>query len=348
VSDLRDDSAETAAAVSPGGPAAARTGAVSTLRSWTERVALLGALIVVIVVFGVLKPDQFMTGSNFAAILGSQAVLVVLTCALLIPLTVGDYDLSIASTLMLSQMLIGVLNTRHDIPISVLIPLCLVVGALVGFVNGGFIILFGIDSLIVTLGIGTLVSGIVLLISNSETFAGISPTLINPVVVNRFLGVPLEFYYGLIVVAAQWYVFEFTTLGRRLLFVGRGRNVSRLSGLRVNRIRWGSFVASGVIAAGAGILYAGTTGAADPTSGANYLLPAFAAAFLGTTAFFPGRFNPWGSFVAVYFLVTGVTGLALFGLQSWVQDMFYGAALVLAVTLSQLARRREALIMGAG
>jgi ribose transport system permease protein len=103
-----------------------------------------------------------------------------------------------------------------------------------------------------------------------------------------------------------------------------------------------------VIAAGAGILYAGTTGAADPTSGANYLLPAFAAAFLGTTAFFPGRFNPWGSFVAVYFLVTGVTGLALFGLQSWVQDMFYGAALVLAVTLSQLARRREALIMGAG
>jgi ribose transport system permease protein len=305
-------------------------------------------LAAVIVVFGVLKPAQFMTGSNFAAILGSQAVLVVLTCALLIPLTAGDYDLSIASTLMLSQMLIGVLNTHHDISIFALVPLCLLAGALVGFVNGGFIILFGIDSLIVTLGIGTLVSGIVLLISNSETLAGISPTLINPVVVYRFLGVPLEFYYGLIVVVAQWYVFEYTTLGRRLLFVGRGRNVSRLSGLRVNRIRWGSFVASGIIAAGAGILYAGTTGAADPTSGANYLLPAFAAAFLGTTAFFPGRFNPWGSFVAVYFLVTGVTGLALFGLQSWVQDMFYGAALVLAVTLSQLARKREALVMGAG
>lgn len=348
MSDVRDDGTETAAAVSPGGPTAVRTGAASTLRSSVERVALLGALAAVIVVFGVLKPAQFMTGSNFAAILGSQAVLVVLTCALLIPLTAGDYDLSIASTLMLSQMLIGVLNTHHDISIFALVPLCLLAGALVGFVNGGFIILFGIDSLIVTLGIGTLVSGIVLLISNSETLAGISPTLINPVVVYRFLGVPLEFYYGLIVVVAQWYVFEYTTLGRRLLFVGRGRNVSRLSGLRVNRIRWGSFVASGIIAAGAGILYAGTTGAADPTSGANYLLPAFAAAFLGTTAFFPGRFNPWGSFVAVYFLVTGVTGLALFGLQSWVQDMFYGAALVLAVTLSQLARKREALVMGAG
>jgi ABC-type xylose transport system permease subunit len=111
VSDVRDDGTETAAAVSPGGPTSVRTGAASTLRASVERVALLGALAAVIVVFGVLKPAQFMTGSNFAAILGSQAVLVVLTCALLIPLTAGDYDLSIASTLMLSQMLIGVLNT---------------------------------------------------------------------------------------------------------------------------------------------------------------------------------------------------------------------------------------------
>lgn len=318
------------------------------MRASVERVGLLMALAAVVIFFSILKPSEFLTASNFAAILGSQAVLVVLTCALLIPLTVGDYDLSIASTLLLSQMLIGILNTRHGVPIGLLIPICLLTGAAIGFVNGGFIILFGIDSLIVTLGVGTFVSGIVLLISNSETFSGISESLTNLVVVDRLFGIPLEFYYGLLVVIIMWYVFEYTTLGRRLLFVGRGRNVARLSGLRVNRIRWGSFVASGVIAAGAGILYAGTTGAADPTSGANYLLPAFAAAFLGTTAFFPGRFNPWGSFVAVYFLVTGVTGLALFGLQSWVQDMFYGGALVLAVTLSQIARRREALVTGAG
>jgi len=89
------------------------------------------------------------------------------------------------------------------------------------------------------------------------------------------------------------------------------------------------------------VLYAGITGAADPVSGAEFLLPAFAAAFLGATSIVPGRFNPWGSFIAVYFLVTGITGLALFGFQSWLQDMFYGGALVLAVTFSQIARRRE-------
>jgi ribose transport system permease protein len=311
-------------------------------RNFVERTALIWVWIAVIALFGALRPTQFLTVSNFAAILGSQAVLVVLVCALIIPLTVGEYDLSIASTLLLSQMLVGYLNTQHGVPISILIPLCLLVGAFIGLVNGGFVVLFEIDSLIVTLGIGTLISGIVLLISNGQTFAGISDSLINAVVGTRFVSVPLEFYYGLLLVAAVWYVFEYTSLGRRLLYVGRGREVARLNGLRVNRIRWGSFVAAGVIAALAGILYAGTSGAADPTSGADYLLPAFAAAFLGTTAIMPGRFNPWGSFIAVYFLVTGVTGLALFGLQSWVQDVFYGAALVLAVTLSQLARRREA------
>jgi ribose transport system permease protein len=239
-------------------------------------------------------------------------------------------------------MMIGILNTKHGVSVYICIVLALLMGALVGLINGAFVVIFGIDSFIVTLGTGTFLSGVVLWISDSETFAGISSQLTGPVVVDRLLGVPLAFYYGLALVAVLWYFLEYTSLGRQLLFVGRSRSVARLSGLRVGRLRWGALIASGVIAAAAGVLYAGITGAADPVSGAGFLLPAFAAAFLGATTIVPGRFNPWGSFVAVYFLVTGITGLALFGVQSWLQDMFYGAALVLAVTFSQIARRREA------
>jgi ribose transport system permease protein len=312
-----------------------------TIGEFIERFALLGAWAIEIVIFSLLKPDLFFTTSNFEAILGSQAVLVVLTCGLLIPLTAGDYDLSITGVLALSQMMIGILNTEHGMSVYLAIVLALLMGAGVGLVNGGFVVIFGIDSFIVTLGTGTFLGGVVLWISNSETFAGISPQLTGPVVVARFLGVPLAFYYGLGLVIALWYFLEYSALGRRLLFVGRSRSVSRLSGIRVGRLRWGAFVASGVISAGAGVLYAGITGAADPVSGAGFLLPAFAAAFLGATSIFPGRFNPWGSFIAVYFLVTGITGLTLFGIESWVQDMFYGGALVLAVTFSQIVRRRE-------
>jgi ribose transport system permease protein len=310
-------------------------------REFAERFTLVGAWIAVIVVFSLLRPDTFATSSNFAAILGSQAVLVVLTCGLLIPLTAGDYDLSITGVLTLSAMIIGILNTEHGVPVYACIVLALLMGALVGLINGAFVVTFGIDSFIVTLGTGTFLGGVVLWISDSRTFAGISSQLTGPVVVDRFLGVPLAFYYGLAVVIALWYFLEYTSLGRQLLFVGRNRSVARLSGLRVGRLRWGALVASGVIAAAAGVLYAGVTGAADPVSGAGFLLPAFAAAFLGATSIVPGRFNPWGSFIAVYFLVTGITGLTLLGLESWVQDMFYGGALVLAVTFSQIARRRE-------
>ncbi len=313
-----------------------------TLANFIERTALIGALALIVIVFGALKPSSFLTVQNFAGILGSQAVLVVLTCALIIPLTAGDYDLSIASTLTLSQMMLGVLNAEHGWNINVVIPLCLLTGIVVGLVNGFFIVTFGIESLIVTLGTGTFLIGIVLWISGAMTFSGVSSGLMNPVVVDRVLGIPVEFYYGAGLCAALWYFFEYTAMGRRLLIVGRGRSVARLSGLRVGRIRWGAFVASGFIAAGAGILYAGTTGAADPTSASAFLLPSFAAAFLGATTIVPGRFNAWGSFIAVYFLVTGITGLALFGVQSYVQNLFYGGALVIAVTLSQLARKREA------
>jgi ribose transport system permease protein len=109
-------------------------------------------------------------------------------------------------------------------------------------------------------------------------------------------------------------------------------------------VRLGALVASAAISGVAGVLYAGTSGAADPSSGASFLLPAFAAAFLGATAIAPGRFNAWGSFVAVYFLVTGVTGLQLLGAESFVQQLFYGGALIAAVAISQLARRRERIV----
>jgi ribose transport system permease protein len=140
---------------------------------------------------------------------------------------------------------------------------------------------------------------------------------------------------------ALWYVLQHTALGKRLLFVGRGRTVAKLSGLRVSRLRLGSFIMSAVLAGVAGIVYAGITGSADPTSALSFLLPAFAAVFLGATGVIPGRFNAWGSLIAVYFLATGITGLQLAGAASYVQQLFYGGALVVAVTFAQLSRRRE-------
>ncbi len=312
-----------------------------------ERYALLAVWGVVCLVFGILRPNTFPTLDNFSAMFGSQAVLVVLTLALLVPLTAGDYDLSVAANLTLSAMVLGVLNVNRHWPIGWAIVAALGVGALVGFINGGLVVLLGIDSLIVTLGTSTFVAGVVYWISSTNV-SGISNTLVNGVVVDTLFHIPLEFYYGLALCVVMWYVFEFTPLGRRLLFVGRGRSVARLSGIRVGRLRWGALVAAGLISACAGILNAGTAASADPTSGLQLLLPAFAAAFLGATSIVPGRFNPIGSLVAVYFLVTGINGLQQLGVETFVQQLFYGGALILAVAVSQIAHRREASETGTG
>lgn len=311
-----------------------------------QRVSLPAAWLGLIVFFGIVSPDVFLTRATFETMLGSQAVLLVLTLALIIPLTAGDYDLSVAGVLTLSAMLVAILNARQGWPIWVAVAIALLVALAVGLVNGLVMVYFGIESLIVTLGMATVLNGVTLWISDSATISGISQGLVEYVVVRRFAGISLSFYYAIAICVVIWWVFEYTAAGRRLLFVGRGRSVSKLSGVRVSRVRVGALMASSALAALAGVLYVGTSGGADPTSGTTLLLPAFAAAFLGATTIMPGRFNPLGTAIAVYFLVTGITGLQLMGVPSFVQQLFYGGALLVAVALSQLARGRVPLDNG--
>ena len=321
-----------------------QTSGVANSRLWIDRAERYGLVIawaVVILIFGILRPTSFLSWANFSTIFGSQAVLVVLTLGLIVPLTAGDYDLSIAGNLTLSAMTIAVLNVYQHVPIGIAVLVALGIGLVIGMINAFLVLYFRINSLIVTLGMGTFIHGITLWICNSNTISGIDMALVNAVIITRIFGIPIAFYYALAIAGVLWYVLSMTALGQRLLFVGRGREVARLSGIRLDRVRAGTFLVSGFLGSLAGVLSVGTLGAADPNSGLNYLLPAFAAAFLGATSIVPGRFNPIGSVIAVYFLVTGITGLSIMGVSTFVQDLFYGGALVIAVALSQVVRGRE-------
>jgi len=313
----------------------------SGLAQFCHRYALLFAWAATIAIFAVIEPDSFLQIQNFTSIFNSQAVLVVLTCSLVITLTSSEYDLSAASVLSLSAMLIAVLNAQLQIPVGWAILASLAAGTLVGIINGVLVVVIGVESIIATLGMGSLISGITLWISHSNLISGISNALVTYVIVPQFFGISLGFVYAVAIASALWYFLTYTPLGRQLLFVGRGRRVARLSGLAVGRLRFGALVAGSFLAAIAGVLYAGTSASADPNSGDSFMLPAFAAAFLGSTSIVPGRFNAWGSFAAVYFLVTGIYGLSLMGIQVFVQNLFYGGALIIAVALSILVRRSE-------
>lgn len=305
-----------------------------------EKYALVLALVAVVIVFSVLRPEVYPTTSNLQNILGSQAVLLILALGLIIPLTAGEFDLSAVSTMSLSAMTIAVLNVQHGWSLVSAIAVAILATLVVGVINAFLVVGLRIDSFIATLGSGTVVLGVVQWMSSSTSVTGIESALVDATVGTRVLGVSMQFYYALALVVIMALVFGYTPIGRRLLFVGRGAEVARLSGLHVDRIRGGSLVMSSLVAALAGIVYAGMLGGADPSSGQSFMLPSFAAAFLGATAIIPGRFNPFGTLLAVYFLVAGVVGLQMLGAASFVQQLFYGGALIVAVALSGAVRRR--------
>jgi ribose transport system permease protein len=192
----------------------------------------------------------------------------------------------------------------------------------------------------VTLGTMTIVQGVIYIISGNNSVGIVSTNLSNWIFGNDFLQIPLEFYYGLAIFLIVWYVLSFTPVGQKALVIGQSREVARLSGVRVTRQRSWAYILGAGIAAIAGIAYAGTNGTVDPGAGSTLILPAYAAVFLGATAIKPGRINAVGALFAVYFLATGTVGLELLGTQSYYQQIFYGVALVAAVTIPKATRDR--------
>lgn len=309
---------------------------------FAERFGLIGIWAVVVGVFMLLEPATFMTSGTASIIFGSQSVLLVMAMAALLPSVNGDFDLSLGAVSSLTSTVIAILNVQHGVPIVAACIIGVAIACLMGLVNAVLVVVLDNDALIITLGTSTFWVGMIYAISASNTIGTVSSGLTHWVWSVQVFGIPVLFYYGLVIVAVLWYVLDSTPFGQRALFVGRSREVARLSGVGVTRIRIFGFTAGAGLAGVSGILYIGTTGSADPAGGGvPLLLAAYAAVFLGATVIRPGRFNALGTAIAVYFLATGITGLQLFGAQQYVQSLFYGVALVGAVVVSRLIRAKS-------
>jgi len=304
-----------------------------------RRLGLLAGWALMVALFGILRPAEFLNTGTASAILSSQAPLLVLALGLLPPLTADALDLSAPATLGLGATLLGELNVIHRWPLWASIAAVVICGVIIGSLNAIFIVGFGVDPIVVTLGTGTLLGGAALGINIVPT-AGVSSWLVS---LTRYpiFGLQMVFYFGVVLALATWYFSTYTPSGRHLFFVGAGPDVARLTGINVALYRSAALIYGSVVASIAGVLLVGSLGSSDPTIGPTYLLPVFASVFLGATTITPGRFNAWGTVVAVYFLTTGVTGLELLGLSGWVNQVFYGAALVLAATFSHTVTRRR-------
>ncbi|MFD1983051.1 ABC transporter permease [Mesorhizobium newzealandense] len=300
---------------------------------------LLIVLVALIALFSVLKPDTFLTYFNFQALAGSKSIQAIVALAAMIPIAANRFDLSVAFVLGIAQVLaIGLQGI--GIPWPVVVVLILLLGALVGLINGILVTVVGIDSFIATLGTGTVLLGI------NQWYTGGQQVLAN--LPDSFLalsgvvyGVPLPAVYVLIITIVLWIVLEFLPVGRFVYVLGMNPRAAQLNGISEKKYVTGALVAAGVLSAFAGIVLQSQLQVGQSSVGQEYLLPAFTAALLGATAIKPGRVNVWGTVLAVAVLAVTVAGLNQLGAPFFVESLFNGATLIIAVGLAVTASKRR-------
>jgi ribose transport system permease protein len=286
-----------------------------------------------IVIFGIWKPDLFLTSATLHSVASSQAVSAMLALALLIPLTAGVYDLSVGAVVNVSTVTVVQLQTKHHVGMWSAMLLTVAFCAAIGATSGFIVVKLRVNSFVATLGMATIVSAVQTMISNQSQPYPPTQKSWYDLTQRNVLGFQIIVLYLLMLALVVWWVLDHTPAGRYLYAIGGNHEAARLTGLAVGRWSWLSLIASGAICGVAGILYASLSGP-SLTFGQSLLLPAFAAVFLGSTQIKPGRFNVWGTMLAVYVLATGVQGLQFVTGVQWLNDMFNGVALVSAVAFA--------------
>jgi ribose transport system permease protein len=327
----------------PGATVTARgEGGTSWLRYLSfQRISAVYVLILLMVIFAIWVPDTFLTWGTFKSVLGDQSVTALLAIGLVIPLAAGAFDLSVGLALGAGNINVMYLMISHGWSMGPAIALSLVFGLLVGAVNGGLVAGARLDSFIATLGVNSVLSAYVVWVSSNQQIVGNPLSSFGELAGRQVLGIGLSFWIMLVVAIVVWYVLTYRPAGRRLYATGGSADAARLAGVRTRAVVCCALLASGVIAAAAGVLLASRIGVGSPTVGAPYMIPAFAAVFLGSTQLASGRFNVWGTVLAVYVLAIGVKGLQLAGAPFYVSDLFNGIALISAVWLSRVERGRS-------
>ena len=301
-----------------------------------QRHSILLLIVVLIIVFSVLAPDTFPTVANFQGLALQNSVATLLALSVLMVVVIGEFDLSVGYTLGLAAVLAAKLSSELGMSVGMTLLITIGVGTLVGLASGLLVARLKVVSLIATLGVGLAVSGITVGVSGGQTISMNIPPFFSDLVQTRILGVASAVWIVMAVAAVIYIALTRTPAGSKIYATGGSERVAEMVGIRVPLLKCVMFALAGATAALAGILQLGLAGAANPSFGANLLLPAFAAVFLGSTTVRPGIFNVVGTLLAVTLLAVGFSGLSLLGAPFWLQPVFNGSALIVGVILSKL------------
>jgi ribose transport system permease protein len=297
--------------------------------------------IFLIILFSILLPTTFPTLLNVRSIVSDKAIIALLSLGAMIPMAAGRIDLTVGYGIVLWHILAISLQTVYSVPwpVAVLIVLCL--GAIMGVLNGLLVEVAKIDSFIATLGTGTILYALALWHTGGRQVVGVVPDGFYKLNSTMIFGLPITGYYVLAIGLVMWLIFEYLPIGRYLYAIGASPKAAALNGIPVRKFVIGAFVASGVLTALTGVLLASKLRIGQASVGLEFLLPALVGAFLGSTTIKPGRVNVWGTLIGVMILAVGISGIQQFGGSFWVEPLFNGVTLLVAIGIAGYAQRKR-------
>lgn len=318
---------------------AKRTG--STISRLIANQGLLLLTIVLVIVFSIALPRTFPSLLTAQSILSDRSTTAFLALAEMIVISAGQFDLSIGYGIGLAHILAVGLQVKSGVPWPIAIAIVIALGAAIGLVNGVLVRFAKIDSFIATLGVGTILYAISEWYTGGQQISGSLPRAFVAIDGAAPLGIPIPALYVVIIAVVMWIAFEYLPIGRYLYAIGSNERAAELIGIPIDRYVIGAFVASGVITAIAGIVLGAKLQVGQSNIGPEYLLPAFVGALLGSTSVKPGRVNVWGTIIAVLILAVGISGIQQMGASFFIEPLFNGLTLIVAVGLAgYFARRR--------
>jgi ribose transport system permease protein len=303
------------------------------------RYATIIGLGLMIVAFSVLSPEAFPTFNNFINVLNQASLAMIISGGLTLALVIGEMDLSIGYAASMHGVLVTGLIVHSGLPIPVALAVVIGLGGLVGAANGLIVTKLRVNSVIATLGVGTILVGLAFAYSSGVPIVAGVPEAFLQLALGRWLfAIPNPIIVMALVVLVLWVLVERTAIGQEIQAVGGNQAAARLAGISVDRIKILAFVISGMCAALTGALLASRLGSGTTSAADSYLLTAFAAVFLGSATLRDGEFHVLGTLIGTLIIVFGFNGLNIFGAPTFSQYVFQGAILIIAVGLSSLGR----------
>ena len=297
-------------------------------------------LVLLAVVFTVSSP-RFLTIDNGRSILFSAAILAIAAAGQTLVVLTGNLDLSVGSIMGLSAYVIY--DVAGDVPAlgPWVVVLAVLLGALLGVVNGLLVAVLGIPSIVATLGTLAIYRGFVSVYAEArEVTVGRLPSWIRSLATAVWGSVPAAVWLSVLVVALVGVALQFTPWGRRIYAYGSNPEAARYFGLDSRTVVMGAYVGAGVIAALAGLLLGAQVGNINSLLANGIELQVLAAVVVGGVSIWGGSGSVFGAAIGAIVLATINNGLVLLSINEYYRLLFQGLAIVLAVGVDAIVQNR--------